>query len=148
MNTSVRTLAIGAERAAKAAEDDTWKAQAVVLRGRRQAMLASNIANADTPGYTARDLQFSEALQEAERSAASAPLAASSSGHIGKTSAGLSTVDLARYSTQLQPSLDGNSTEEMQQASMAKNAILLELALMTFGDELKEFKAAAGSTAR
>ena len=81
MNIPAKTMPIGAERSLKAAEGDEWKANALVLRARRQAMLASNVANADTPGYKARDIQFSEAMEEAERSSA-IPLSSSSSGHV------------------------------------------------------------------
>jgi flagellar basal-body rod protein FlgB len=38
---------------------------ALSLRSARQELLASNIANADTPGYKARDIDFSSALQNA-----------------------------------------------------------------------------------
>ena len=38
---------------------------ALVLRGERQRAIASNIANADTPGYVARDFKFGDALREA-----------------------------------------------------------------------------------
>ncbi len=45
---------------------------ALSLRGQRQQVLASNIANADTPNYKARDIDFSKALQGAmQRSGAS-----------------------------------------------------------------------------
>ena len=42
-----------------------FQAQALTLRAERQRVIASNIANADTPGYQARDLDFSSALKAA-----------------------------------------------------------------------------------
>jgi flagellar basal-body rod protein FlgB len=42
-----------------------FQAQALTLRSERQRVLASNIANADTPGYVARDMDFTKALREA-----------------------------------------------------------------------------------
>jgi flagellar basal-body rod protein FlgB len=48
-----------------------FQAQALVLRAERQRLIASNIANADTPGYVARDMDFARALHEA--TAAMAP---------------------------------------------------------------------------
>ncbi|WP_348756247.1 flagellar basal body protein, partial [uncultured Aquincola sp.] len=39
-----------------------FQTQALQLRSERQQMIASNIANADTPGYVARDMDFSQAL--------------------------------------------------------------------------------------
>ena len=35
-----------------------FQAQALTLRAERQRLIASNIANADTPGYVARDMDF------------------------------------------------------------------------------------------
>ena len=43
--------------------------QALSLRQERQKVLASNIANADTPGYKARDMDFSQALEAATKGA-------------------------------------------------------------------------------
>jgi flagellar basal-body rod protein FlgB len=42
-----------------------FQAQALSLRSERQRLIASNIANADTPGYVARDFNFAQALSEA-----------------------------------------------------------------------------------
>ena len=42
-----------------------FQAQALTLRSERQRLIASNIANADTPGYLARDMDFAQALQAA-----------------------------------------------------------------------------------
>ena len=42
-----------------------FQAQALSLRSERQRLLASNIANADTPGYKSRDMDFAKALREA-----------------------------------------------------------------------------------
>ena len=42
-----------------------FQSQALTLRSERQRLLASNIANADTPGYVARDMDFATALREA-----------------------------------------------------------------------------------
>ena len=40
-----------------------FQAQALTLRAERQRLIASNIANADTPGYVARDMDFASALR-------------------------------------------------------------------------------------
>ena len=42
-----------------------FQAEALVLRSERQRLIASNIANADTPGYVARDMDFASALRQA-----------------------------------------------------------------------------------
>jgi len=70
------------------ATDDDWKATALIFRGQRQALIASNIANADTPKYQARDISFSAALEEASRvrpAAQPAPIATTAPGHLAPT---------------------------------------------------------------
>lgn len=47
-----------------------FNAQALALRAERQRVLAGNIANADTPGYRARDFNFAQVLREATQSGA------------------------------------------------------------------------------
>ena len=42
-----------------------FQTQALTLRAERQRLIASNIANADTPGYIARDMDFASALKQA-----------------------------------------------------------------------------------
>ena len=46
-----------------------FQSQALVLRAERQRLIASNIANADTPGYQAREMDFANALRQASHSA-------------------------------------------------------------------------------
>ena len=46
----------------------------LLLRSQRQQVIASNIANADTPGYIARDFDFAAALKEVSGTSTSAPL--------------------------------------------------------------------------
>ncbi len=79
-------------------------ATALKLREQRMSMLASNIANAATPGYKARDIEFSSALQLAEDG--QAPDAA------------------IRYRVPVQASLDGNTVElATEQTAFAENAL-------------------------
>ena len=60
-----------------------FHSKALVLRAERQRAIASNIANADTPGYVARDLDFKSAMANATTSSLAAtrstPLAKSMS---------------------------------------------------------------------
>ena len=48
-----------------------FQAQALSLRSERQRLIASNIANADTPGYVAREMNFAQALRDATGSSGS-----------------------------------------------------------------------------
>lgn len=110
---------------------------ALNLRARRQELIAANIANADTPNYKARDIDFQTSLRSA-MGAASGPLAMArtASGHLdrlGGSGAGV----VAQYRTAIQPSLDGNTVDsDVERAHFAENALhyqfLLERARGTF----------------
>lgn len=98
--------------------------QALMLRDQRSAIIASNIANSDTPGYKARDFDFASVLKERMGMGGDTlELATSSSGHIGSPSNSISD-DMLLYRTPLQPSLDGNTVDEqLENAAFARNAL-------------------------
>ena len=107
-----------------------FHAHALALRSERQQMIASNIANADTPGYVARDMDFSQALRNAvgDRAAAS-QLQASASGHL--PAIGGAPGDRAlRYAAPSQTSLDGNTVDmDRERATSVDNTLKYEAAL-------------------
>ena len=71
---------------------------ALSLRSQRQELLASNIANADTPNYKARDIDFASALQNAMAGGKSgAALNTTSSNHLARGAA--SEIGLVRSGT-------------------------------------------------
>lgn len=81
---------------------------ALALRSQRLSMLASNIANAATPGYKARDIDFEKALSLA------------SEGH----QVGEAAEEAAAYRVPVTPSLDGNTVElSTEQTLFAENAV-------------------------
>ncbi len=83
-------------------------AKALELRAQRMALLASNIANASTPGYKARDIDFNKAMQAAQSGSSADDAAASS----------------VSYRVPLQTSLDGNTVElSTEQTAFAENAV-------------------------
>jgi flagellar basal-body rod protein FlgB len=83
-------------------------AQALELRSQRMGLLASNIANAATPGYKARDIDFAAALK-ATQSGASVDKASSAA---------------ALYRVPVMPSLDGNTVElQTEQLAFSENAV-------------------------
>jgi flagellar basal-body rod protein FlgB len=123
-----------------------FHAKALVLRADRQRVIASNIANADTPGYVGRDINFKEAMGAAlGSSSASTPLSLSQSRsgtsassnnarHIPlqSTLGSLSNDGSAAlaYTVQTQPSMDGNSVDlDHQRASFVDNAVHYEATL-------------------
>jgi flagellar basal-body rod protein FlgB len=103
-----------------------FQSKALVLRADRQRVIAGNIANADTPGYAARDFNFADALRDA-----TAPKAASGSA-IGAWDSENA------YVTQTQPSLDGNSVDlDRERAAFADNAVRYEATLRFINAESK-----------
>ena len=102
-------------------------ARALALRAERMQVLASNLANADTPGYKARDLDFAEALSGASNAAL--PLATSNAAHL-PADGDAAAEPLAKYRIPLQPSLDGNTVDApMDQARYAENALGYQMSL-------------------
>lgn len=84
--------------------------KALALRSQRLSLLASNIANASTPGYKARDIDFEAALKEATTR---------TGGNLSKAAD-----DAMGYRVPLQPSLDGNTVElSTEQTLFAENAV-------------------------
>ena len=106
-----------------------FQAQALSLRAERQRLIASNIANADTPGYVARDLSFAQALQAATGGLTASTLATSSAGHIGSAGGARTEANLV-YATPSQSNLDRNTVDmDRERASFADNAIKYEATL-------------------
>jgi flagellar basal-body rod protein FlgB len=101
--------------------------QAIALRARRTEVLASNLANADTPHYKARDFDVDRLLREAEPPAV--PLRVTHANHLTLVSDPLSE-EWLRYRVPQQASLDGNTVEEhIEQAKFAENALRYQASL-------------------
>lgn len=110
-------------------ENHGFQETALAVRAYRQELIASNIANADTPGYKAVDIDFQEALRIARAVSNTPPLslATTAAGHIqGKAQSGLAPYPL-KYHVPLQPSADGNTVEmDVERAKFAENAVMWE----------------------
>ena len=122
-------------------------ASALKLREQRTELLARNLANADTPGFKARDLDFSAALANAEGKPAAGTLRATQPGHIGTTAAGGlepgSTEAFLKYRTPLAPSLDGNTVDaQLEQAAFADNAVRYQATLTFLSGKFKSLMTA------
>lgn len=109
--------------------------KALQLRGQRTKVLAENIANADTPNYKARDLDFNAALKQAQND--NYQLKATHKGHIGSGNAGLSRAEML-YRIPLQPSLDGNTVDShVEQAKFSENAIEYQASITFLNGRIK-----------
>ncbi len=106
---------------------------ALLLRSKRSEILASNLANADTPGYKAKDFDFKAAMSDAmgtrsEFKKDNLKMAATSAGHIQNSHNGFS-ADI-QYRNPYQPSLDGNTVETgIEKTEFSKNSIYYEASL-------------------
>lgn len=110
---------------------------ALLLRAERQRAIASNIANADTPGYVARDFKFSDALRAAADGGSSLTQKLGTNGathgqHMplpaAKTS--MESRSTLGYALQTQPSLDNNTVDlDRERANFVDNAVRYEAAL-------------------
>lgn len=112
-------------------------AAALKMRGERHQLLSENLANADTPGYKARDIDFASALEQAEQGQSSQlQPAATHAQHMGAAPAGGGSPD-AFYRVPQSPSLDGNTVESHQeQAAFAENAVQYRAALTFLGGKV------------
>ncbi len=111
---------------------------ALNLRAYRQQLLAGNIANADTPNFKARDIDFSSALQGALSSRSGNPgLTRTSPRHLGSSTENPAGAQVL-YRTPHQPSLDGNTVDmDVERAQFADNAIRYEASLAFIGGRIK-----------
>ena len=132
-----------------------FQATALTLRSERQRLIASNIANADTPGYTARDFNFSQALSQAtgRTSSAQTPLASgarlqmatSRSGHLGLNgqAAGSAASPELNYASAAQTNLDNNTVDmDRERASFADNTVRYEATLRFINGQVRTLNTA------
>ena len=119
--------------------------QAIGLRHERQQILTSNIANADTPGYKARDFDFANELQKAVDQGGTGnalALSRTSAQHIEGQVASTSSVDLA-YRVSAQPSLDGNTVEmNRERAAFSDNSVRYQAAISMLDSRIQGLKSA------
>ena len=108
-----------------------FQAQALSLRSERQRLIASNIANADTPGYVARDMNFAQALREATGGGQPAQtMAASQPGHIATGAGWNGSASTLLYAAPSQTNLDRNTVDmDRERASFADNSVKYEATL-------------------
>ncbi len=123
--------------------------QALNLRAYRQEVLASNIANADTPNYKARDIDFISALQGADgaaRTSGSLPLARTASGHLGGTAVDNPAAAPLLYRIETQSSVDGNTVNiDTERAAFAENAVQYEASLTFVNQFMRNIQSALQS---
>jgi flagellar basal-body rod protein FlgB len=106
-------------------------ADALKLQSKRMEVIADNLANSDTPGYKARDIDFRAAMANAGGADAPVRLATTNPGHLGADPASEVNSSL-KYRVPLAPALDGNTVDAQQeQAAFADNTVRYQ-ATLTF----------------
>lgn len=117
-----------------------FQQEALTLLNKRQNILASNVANADTPGYLARDIDFSAQLKSAiERENNSGPLALTltSGRHIAASASVLDDAALL-YRVPDQPAADGNTVDmDRERVNFADNSVRYQSGLTILGTQIK-----------
>jgi flagellar basal-body rod protein FlgB len=126
-----------------------FNSEALRLRAQRQEMIASNLANGDTPHYKAVDFKFADALRQATGQSSAQlstvraePMARTAAGHLnaqgtsGRFSANLSTKVM--YRTPTQANVDGNTVDvDAERARFADNSVRYEASLRFLNSQLK-----------
>jgi flagellar basal-body rod protein FlgB len=112
---------------------------ALLYRAKRMDVLAANLANADTPHFQARDLDFASALDGAF--SAATRLTRTDPRHIELDP--LARGDALKYRVPHQPSLDGNTVEaDLELARYAENAVSYQASLLFAGGRISTLRTA------
>jgi flagellar basal-body rod protein FlgB len=107
-------------------------ARALQLESRRTELLAANLANADTPGFKSRDIDFKQALAAASNATGAA------GGALGTT---LETV--TQFRVPMAPALDGNTVDvQLEQAAFAENNVRYQATLTLLNGKLRSLMTA------
>jgi len=114
--------------------------EALMLRARRSTLLASNLANADTPGYKAKDIDFRDALKTSQSSMMQ--MQRTDSRHLSVGNPGLHGAEV-KYRNPEQPSLDGNTVDSQEEkARFMENAVRYQTTLSFLSSKVKGLKGA------
>ena len=115
-------------------------ATALKLRANRAALLAANIANADTPNFKARDIDFKQALKMAAQE--SAELRTTHSRHINPASHSNIGAEIL-YRTPSQPSLDGNTVDlQTERSAFMENSMMYQASVRFLNSKINGLRIA------
>ncbi|CAP42462.1 flagellar basal body rod protein FlgB [Bordetella petrii] len=126
-------------------EDFRFYQQAIALRAERQEVLSSNIANADTPNYKARDFDFQAAMRNALDTRMRLPdtqLALTSARHIPAKAVTPDPAELL-YRLPYQPSIDGNTVDmDAERVQFADNTLHYQSSLQMLSSRIRSMMSA------
>jgi len=121
--------------------------QALNLRTQRHQVLASNIANADTPQFKARDFDFEAAMQQAmsaRKGVGDVALARTAAGHIqGGGNSGPASL---KFRTDTQSAVDGNTVDmDVERTQIAENAMQYQILTQLISEKFRGMRSALAS---
>lgn len=118
-------------------------ARALDVWQRRAEAIAGNLANADTPDYKARDVDFRKVLAEAGGSDGNLQLATPSAGQIGSDGNTTPGDIPLEWRTPMQPSMDGNTVDtQVEQAAYAANSVHYQASLTFITAQIRMLRTA------
>lgn len=118
-----------------------FQQEALNLRAERQEILAANIANADTPGFQARDIDFASELKKVmargRPESSGVSLTLTSERHIPAQTLSTPESDLL-YRIPDQPAMDGNTVDmDRERTQFADNSLQYQTGLTVLGGQIK-----------
>ncbi|RUL76121.1 flagellar basal body rod protein FlgB [Dyella choica] len=117
--------------------------QALDVWQRRSEVIASNIANADTPNYKARDVDFREVLQQASGEDDASKMLEPRTPTPGQVAATNQSLDALKYRAPLQPSMDGNTVDaQVEQSAFASNMVHYQASLSFINGTIQQLRLA------
>lgn len=122
--------------------------QAMNLRTQRHEVLASNIANADTPNYKARDFNFETALQNAmagSKSLGGVQMVKTSARHIQEV--GAVGAGALKFRAETQSAVDGNTVDmDVERSQITENAMQYQVLTQLITGKFQGMRSALAST--
>lgn len=122
--------------------------KALDLRTQRHQVLASNIANADTPHFKARDIDFKSAMQNALAGQAGAgPLSMAVTSGSHQRGSGVGDSGTLQYRTETQSAVDGNTVDmDVERAQITDNALQYQILTQLISNKFQGLRSAMSST--
>ena len=115
---------------------------ALYLRSRRTSVLATNLANEDTPNYKARDVDFKKVLRQFDSDKIAPGLMKTNAKHLSAAGQGVWGGELL-YRTPLQPSLDNNTVDgQIEKAQFSQNTLQYQATLTFLNGKISGIMAA------
>ena len=116
--------------------------RALNVESQRMQILASNLANSDTPNYKAKDINFQEAMAAAAQVTEAGSMSQTAAGHLSGLPAS-SPAGVVQYRLPTQPALDGNTVDAQQEeAAFSRNAMTYQASLTFITNSIKNLMTA------